>query len=257
VSAIKDTDSPTVFRPSELLDSLSPRFGSKTLFIDGRNEVRLQEDLPEAPIDGWLSPDCDEFWIVISGSYTVGIGDTEAFSAVHGDIVYCPRGRPQTIRPSEVSYRFTVACLDESPRKVRHNPGGVPLPDREQIPNRLLLEREFMLEISQRQRKHTVIEGPENSMVLIRETPGTVSKAHWHFDFDEWWYIPQGRLSFEVGANRPRLEAQAGDIAFVPRGFRHSITTREGEDSLRMPVTTPESVHIYEDGDDSAPPPRA
>ena len=256
MSLHKISDSPAVFRPSSLLGGLSSGFGRTTLFTDGRNEVRLQEDLPDVPTEGRLNPDCDEFWIIISGSYTVGIGDTEPFGAAAEDIVYCPRGRPQTIRPSGVSHRFTVTCLDESSRTVHHNLGKVPLPDREQIPNRMLLEREFMLEFSQRQRKHTVIEGPKNHMVLIRETPGTVSKAHWHFDFDEWWYIPQGRLSFEVGMNRPRLEALAGDIAFVPRGFRHSITTLDGEDSLRMPVTTPESVHIYQDGDNSAPPPR-
>jgi len=149
-----------------------------------------------------------------------------------------------------------VTCLGVLPKKVHHHAGEAPLPNREQIPNRLLLEREFMLELSRHQRKHTVIAGPKNHMYLIREIPGTVSKPHWHFDFDEWWYVPQGRLSYEVGMRRPRLEARPGDIVFVPRGFRHSITTLEGEDSLRMPVTTPEGVHIYEDGDESAPPPR-
>ena len=254
--AYTDSDSPAVIRPSKLADSLGYGFERKTLFVDGRNEVRLQGDPPEVPTEGRLIPDCDEFWIVVSGSYIVSIGDTEPLNAAYGDIVYCPRGQPQTIRPYELSYRVTVTGLDASPKKVCHYAGQAPLPDREQIPNRLLLERDFMLRLSHRQRKHTVIEGPENHMFLIRETPGTVSKPHWHFDFDEWWYVPQGRLSYEVGAKRPLLVARAGDIVFVPRGFRHSITTLEGEDSLRMPVTTPEGVHIYEDGDDSAPPPR-
>ena len=256
MSATAGPDLPTIYRPTELIESLGHGFGSKTLFADGRNEVGFQEDLPEAPVEGRVSPGFDEFWIVASGSYTVSIGDTEPFEAGYGDIVYCPSGLPQTIRANQVSHRFTVTCPDGSTEKVTHQAGKNPLPDREQIPNRLLLEREFMSELSLRQRKHTVIAGPINHMVLIRETPGTQSKAHWHFDFDEWWYIPQGRLSYEVGTNRPRLEAQPGDIVFVPLGFRHSITTLAGEDSLRMPVTTPESVHIYEDGDAAAPSPR-
>ena len=92
-------------------------------------------------------------------------------------------------------------------------------------------------------------------MSIIRQSPGTTSRPHWQHDFDEWWYIAQGKLSFAVGEESTKIQAREGDIVFVPRGFRHSITTANSEDSLRLPVTTVEGAHIYMDGDDSATPP--
>ena len=120
----------------------------------------------------------------------------------------------------------------------------------------MLLTRTGDLLASSDERRFTIIEDEQNTLYLIRERPGDVSNAHWHFDFDEWWVIGGGELLFEVGQGRPKLHAMEGDIVFTPRGFRHQIATIGDQVSLRMPVTNPDNVHIWTDDDTSAPPPR-
>ena len=96
-----------------------------------------------------------------------------------------------------------------------------------------------------------------NHAGVICSAPGTSNDAHLHNDFNEWWTILAGELTWEVGEGRPVIHAREGDIVFVPRGMRHHISTVGSETSLRLAVTTPESLHIYSDDDKAAPPPRA
>ncbi|MGH2542095.1 MAG: cupin domain-containing protein, partial [Ardenticatenaceae bacterium] len=79
---------------------------------------------------------------------------------------------------------------------------------------------------------------------------------HWHPDFDEWWTILKGELTWNLGEKRPLYEVKEGDIMFVPRGLRHLITCVGSESSLRLAITNSESLHIYTDSDEAAPPPR-
>ena len=83
------------------------------------------------------------------------------------------------------------------------------------------------------------------------------NNAHWHPDFNEWWTILKGELTWKVGENRPLIEVREGDIVFVPEGMRHHISTVGDETSLRLAVTNTEGVHIYTDDDEAAPPPIA
>ena len=251
---------PAVFRPSSLLSRPSGGPRNRFLFEDGRNQVCLQRDipgdLPSGFARGRINRNCEEFWIVISGTYQVAIGTYAPFRATHGDIVLCPAGIPQLTSALEPSARFVSTGCDESTREITYETGSDSLPDQETYVNRFLLENSFLSELSKKARRHTIIDTDKNRMFIIRESPGTTSRPHWHHDFDEWWYIAQGKLSFAVGEESTKIQAREGDIVFVPRGFRHSITTANGEDSLRLPVTTVEGAHVYMDGDDSAPPPR-
>ncbi len=92
---------------------------------------------------------------------------------------------------------------------------------------------------------------------LICHGPGMSNNAHWHPDFDEWWTILKGELTWKIGDDRPLYHVGLGDIIFVPKGMRHHISCVGDESSLRLAVTTPEALHIYTDDDASAHPPRA
>tara|TARA_B100001167_G_C16751209_1_gene296267 strand:- start:282 stop:1094 length:813 start_codon:yes stop_codon:yes gene_type:complete len=251
---------PAVFRPSTLLSRPSGGPRSRFLFQDGRNQVCLQRDIPgdlePAFTKGRINRDSEEFWIVISGAYQVAIGTYSPFRATHGDIVLCPAGMPQLISALEPSARFVSTGCDESTREITQETGSDPLPDQETYKNRFLSENSFLSELSKRARRHTIIVTDKNRMSIIRESPGTTSKPHRHDDFDEWWYIAQGELSFAVGEKSIKIQACEGDIVFVPRGSQHSITTVNGDDSLRLPVTAVGDFHINTNGDDLAPSPR-
>ena len=247
---------PTLFRPEEIRMGRGPGPWRQPLFYDGRNDVTLLCDVPETDTDDTLSSsEFNEFQFVLRGEYEFLIGSYSPVRAAKGDIVRRPGGLAISSRViGEEGLRAIVA-----PSQSAVNSGGSQEFDSSlnstQPPNMLVTQTEALLASSD-QRRFTIIEDDLNTMYLIRERPGDVSNAHWHFDFDEWWVIGGGELLFEVGEGRPKLHAQEGDVVFTPRGFRHRIATIGDGVSLRMPVTTADNVHIWTDGDSSAPPPR-
>ena len=83
------------------------------------------------------------------------------------------------------------------------------------------------------------------------------NNGHWHPDFEEWWAVLKGRLTWEVGQGRPLMQVEEGDLVFVPKGMRHFITSVGDETTLRLAVTIPAPTHIFTDDDEAAPPPRS
>ena len=251
MTSIVSPTEPTLFRPDDIHARLGPGPWQMGLFHDGRNDVALVCDAPpskaeEAP----LQIDSGEFWFVLNGEYECSIGSRPPFRAEKGDIVMCPAGLMGQCRTTadEGALRVSVSRIGEDvileEHEERDDPG-------------MAFTRTSDLLASSDQRRFTIIEDAINTVYLIRVPPGDVSKAHWHFDFDEWWVIGGGELVFEVGEGRPKLHAREGDIVFTPRGFRHRITTVGQVESLRLPVTNPGNVHIWTDDDTGAPPPRA
>ncbi len=258
MSSIVSPTEPTLFRPDDIRARLGPGPWRVDLFHDGRNDVALVCDAPpskaeEAP----LQIDSGEFWFVLNGEYECSIGSQPPFRAEKGDIVMCPaglKGQCRTIA-DEGALRVSVSTIGENATSEEHEEHDEP--ETLTQPAGVLHTRTSDLLASSDQRRFTVIEDAINTVYLIRVPPGDVSKAHWHFDFDEWWVIGGGELVFEVGEGRPSLHASPGDIVFTPRGFRHQITTVGRVESLRLPVTNPGNVHIWTDDDTGAPPPRA
>jgi mannose-6-phosphate isomerase-like protein (cupin superfamily) len=242
---------PTLFRPDHLFKERNSRSGSESLFSDGRNEVTLTYDIPgQIDPEPTSHPQHIAFWVIIKGPYQYRIDDQEPLLALSGDVLICPTNHPYTISPIGEEPCFRIAVCNPN---VLVNTDTAGLTGK---PPNLVHTRVKDLYADSPERKFTITENPQNRTFAIREYPGTTSKAHWHFDFDEWWVILSGNLIFEIGDTRPPIYAQEGDIVFTPRGFRHQITTIGNSPSIRMPTTTPESVHIYTDDDTSAPPPQ-
>ena len=250
MTSIVSPTEPTLFRPDDIRARMGPGPWRVDLFHDGRNDVALVCDAPpskaeEAP----LQIDSGEFWFVLNGEYECSIGSRPSFRAEKGDIVMCPAGLMGQCRTTadEGALRVSVSAIGEDATSEEHEERDDP---------GMAFTRTSDLLASSDQRRFTIIEDAINTVYLIRVPPGDVSKAHWHFDFDEWWVIGGGELVFEVGEGRPKLHAREGDIVFTPRGFRHRITTVGQVESLRLPVTNPGNVHIWTDDDTGAPPPR-
>lgn len=248
---------PTLFRPHEIRAGRGPGPWRRPLFNDGRNDVTLLCDAPGTDDDN-VPPlsEFNEFQFVLHGKYEFLIGSFPTVRAVKGDIVRRPAGMTLTSRVigEEEGLRVVVAPSQSAVNSGGHQELDESL-DPTHPPNMLSTRTETLLASSD-QRRFTIIEDDLNTVYLIRERPGDVSNAHWHFDFDEWWVIGGGELLFEVGKGRQKLHVKAGDIVFTPRGFRHQIATIGDGVSLRMPVTTADNVHIWTDEDSSAPPPR-
>ena len=250
---------PTVFSLSDIISSYTES-KSILLFEDDRNDVFLH--VKEKRVDDFTESarkSNDDFSIIVNGTYTFFIENNEPIKPSAKDIVYIPKGMKyySKITSGETSEssgsrlsiypKNTSSTSPKSPSKPNTN---------NELPNMLITSYRLLTELALKQRKYTIIENDINSLFSISDSPKTSSQGHWHFDFDEWWYIPKGQLEFKVGENRPLLKAKAGDVVYVPKGFRHQITTLGTEPSIRMPVTTLDNVHIWTDEDDSAPPPK-
>ncbi len=248
---------PTLIRPEEILARRGQGPWRQPLFNDGRNDAALVCDAHSSQTDDAPTPrDCNEFWFVLVGEYEYRIEGFPPIRAVKSDVVMCPAGLSYTARVvgNEDGLRVAVSPSQDTVQRDGGQECEEPLLPTQ--PPNMLLTRTGDLLANSDERRFTIIENDCNTLYLIRERPGDVSNAHWHFDFDEWWVIGGGELLFEVGEGRPKLHAKSGDIVFTPRGFRHQIATVGNEVSLRMPVTNPDNVHVWTDDDTSAPPPR-
>jgi quercetin dioxygenase-like cupin family protein len=252
---------PLHIKTSEIIDSHgdeAPWY--ERLFSDGRNVAGLICDRPGGSNDDHYHPDFNEFWVILKGELEFEIGDYPAFHARKGDVVMSPRGLRHLIKTvsSEPSVRLHISKIgsDHSHKKPRSS-NIVPFPDQKLPPNLVHSElRNIMAHFGEPPWSTSLVDDDLNKANLICHGPGMSNNAHWHPDFDEWWTILKGELTWNLGSKRPLYTVEEGDIMFVPRGLRHHISTIGSETSLRLAITNVENLHVYTDQDGSAPPPR-
>lgn len=64
------------------------------------------------------------------------------------------------------------------------------------------------------------------SGVVLRLEPGALRELHWHPNAAEWGYVVAGRVRMTLFGSRGRYREEtldAGDVAYIPQGFGHSI----------------------------------
>jgi mannose-6-phosphate isomerase-like protein (cupin superfamily) len=66
---------------------------------------------------------------------------------------------------------------------------------------------------------------------------------HVHPDFDETFYVIEGRLGFRVGDHA--YEAGAGTVAFIPRGTPHTFANPGPESARSLVLVTPGGFESY------------
>lgn len=250
---------PQHIRISDIAAKHGPPPWSEWLFTDGRNNVGLICDAPGMANDAHIHKDFNEWWIVFQGEIIWEIGDYPPIRARAGDVVVCPRRLRHSIKTvgAEPSLRLYINA-PWSNHEVRGERSSIlqPFPNITEPPNMLLNSRAALLErLGEPSWTTALVDDERNKANLIAHGQGMTNNAHWHPDFNEWWTILQGDLTFRVGEDRPLIEATQGDIVFVPEGMRHFITSVGKGTSLRLAVTNSENQHIYTEDDDSAPPP--
>ena len=94
---------------------------------------------------------------------------------------------------------------------------------------------------------HTVINSKSNSATLICQLPGEGNRMHHHPDWDEWWYIVEGRWEWNIeGAKKTICE---GEIVFINRNRKHQITALGEKVAIRLAVSRYDVDHVYEEDD--------
>ena len=94
---------------------------------------------------------------------------------------------------------------------------------------------------------YTVINSPSNSATLIAQLPGEGNRMHHHPDWDEWWYIIEGKWEWTIEDKKKLINK--GDVVFIERNRKHKITAVGDEMAIRLAVSRYDVDHVYEDDD--------
>ena len=77
----------------------------------------------------------------------------------------------------------------------------------------------------------------DGAMCVFEFTGGSCGPRHLHHDQDEWLYIVDGELKFDVGDKR--FHAAAGESVFIPRGVPHAWACVSGNPGKVINVYQP------------------
>jgi mannose-6-phosphate isomerase-like protein (cupin superfamily) len=88
----------------------------------------------------------------------------------------------------------------------------------------------------------TVVKDGRNRVAAITSPEGSPSDPHLHHDFNEWWVVMEGEVTYQIGQYEP-FAAHFGDIVIAPCGYRHDVRPTRGRHCVRMVVGPEDSNH--------------
>lgn len=88
-----------------------------------------------------------------------------------------------------------------------------------------------------------LINTEHNSVTLITQEAGEGNREHYHPDWDEWWYIVEGKWLFQIEGEDKQVTE--GDLVFIPKGKKHKITALTK--ASRLAVSRSNVAHVYQE----------
>jgi quercetin dioxygenase-like cupin family protein len=80
---------------------------------------------------------------------------------------------------------------------------------------------------------------------LICQPPDHPNDRHFHL-VDEWWFVVEGEIDWEIEGHTAPIRARAGDFVFAPANHVHHIRPTGTAPSLRLAITPPGEFHRHE-----------
>ena len=93
-----------------------------------------------------------------------------------------------------------------------------------------------------------VVNTENNSATLIHQMPGEGNRAHYHPEWNEWWYIVDGQWEWNIEGEKVIVEKD--DIVFIPKNKVHHITAVGDKPAIRLAVSREDVEHIYPEKND-------
>jgi quercetin dioxygenase-like cupin family protein len=87
--------------------------------------------------------------------------------------------------------------------------------------------------------------GGEVAVIAIGASPERKGPSLHHHKFDEAFYVLEGELTFQLGDEL--FTRGAGELAFAPRGVRHTYANLSGANARALIVCTPAGFERYFD----------
>ncbi len=260
----------------EVLDAMGPAPWSKSLIWDERNNVTLIANAADGGNIPHWHKDFDEWWIVMKGTISWHYTGGKKVIANEGDVVWVPRGSVHHIQNAGdgLSLRLAISqppaehisspcqVCDYAPdapavfgiAEVK-SPGTLNISDTVEgpIPPRIdnadwpgvlhtTLDAVKAKHAGEDEWAESIVSDERNIGTLLSQPEGHGNEPHYHKDFDEWWYVAEGRIRWELTGGKTFV-ASKGDIVWVPRGTTHHITTEGKETSIRLAIAMPPGGH--------------
>ena len=80
---------------------------------------------------------------------------------------------------------------------------------------------------------------------VICQPPGQVNDRHYHLQ-DEWWYIVEGEIDWEMEGREEPVRAKQGDFVFAPKNVFHHIHPVGDKPSIRLAISHPGEFHRHD-----------
>src|SRR5712692_8795234 len=77
------------------------------------------------------------------------------------------------------------------------------------------------------------------------QPPGHPTDRHYHL-VDEWWFIVEGEIDWEIEGQAEPVRARAGDFVFAPGNHFHHIRPKGESPTIRLAITPPGELHRHE-----------
>ncbi len=239
------------------------------VLVDERSQLAMKGDLPGGQggsIDDHVHYDFIEWWIVLEGELTFEIGDYPPLTARKHDIVTSPFGTRHLITSAGegrsvrliVGYPGSEHYADDPDHTKKRGPETIPFPEseREGPPNLIHTGiDDLMASKGEPPWTQVVVKNEHVKGTLLCHGPGMSNTPHWHDDINEWWLLLKGEVSYDYSKSREPFHMREGDVVFMPRGYRHELTTIGDGPSLRLAIGPPEEHSVYTDDDADAPAP--
>jgi mannose-6-phosphate isomerase-like protein (cupin superfamily) len=209
------------------------------------------------------------FWVVWSGQIRFNIQGQQPFVASKGFLVQVPFRTPYSMETvgNQPSLRFEVVRSGRTPLYPTDTNAAAPAaplgkafvktwyntpPDPYSDINKPFVdfEKDYVHNPANPKGNVPVVKDTDNFMNIIRgqgfPTPPDSSKGHFHVDYNEFWFIAEGKIDYLMEGMKV-FTAEPGDVVYAPEGRWHRASWANGQVDTRIAINPrPEGMHNYE-----------
>jgi mannose-6-phosphate isomerase-like protein (cupin superfamily) len=209
------------------------------------------------------------FFVVWGGQIRFTIQGQQPFVAAKGFLVQVPYRTPYSMETvgSEPALRFEVVRSGRTPLYPTDSTATPPAapPGKEYIKTRYVtppdpytdmnkpyvdFEKDYVHNPANPQGDFAFVKDTDNFMNIIRgpgiPTPPDTSKGHFHIDYNEFWFIAEGKIDYLMEGMKV-FTAEPGDVVYAPMGRWHRASFGGNTIDTRIAINPrPEGMHNFD-----------
>jgi len=90
-----------------------------------------------------------------------------------------------------------------------------------------------------------LVQTVNGSAMMISQQPGEGNRRHYHPDYNEWWYIVDGKYEITIGVEKRVKRIKKGDFVFMEAGKWHQMKAVGNKPAVRIGFSHSMATHTY------------